>query len=87
MSDPIKFECPNCNATHSRGYVNGVDVFRCLRCGYMGYGHHPDPDIDRGVELESRQNKCHDLVALSDLAIDQKRDLLQALERERTLAR
>jgi hypothetical protein len=27
-----KFHCP-CGAAHSRGYLNGVDVCRCLKCG------------------------------------------------------
>lgn len=32
----IKFTCPTCGASHTRGYANGVDAFRCLRCGYVG---------------------------------------------------
>lgn len=27
-----KYHCP-CGATHERGPVNGVDVYRCLKCG------------------------------------------------------
>jgi hypothetical protein len=26
--------------------VNGVDAFRCLRCGYVGHGLHADPETD-----------------------------------------
>jgi hypothetical protein len=48
----IHFTCPCCEAEHTRGYIDGVALFRCLRCGYQGYGFHPDPDIDRGVYLE-----------------------------------
>jgi rubredoxin len=43
----IYFECPICGAQHTRGFLNGVDVFRCLKCGYVGHGFHPDPEIDR----------------------------------------
>jgi len=39
MSKPIgvvdeqgRFHC-NCGATHSRGSINGKDVYRCLKCG------------------------------------------------------
>lgn len=52
VRDRIKFECPTCSATHERGFVNGVDTFRCLRCGYRGFGHHPDADIDAEVQAE-----------------------------------
>ncbi len=27
-----KFHCP-CGATHNRGAINGVNVYRCLKCG------------------------------------------------------
>jgi transcription elongation factor Elf1 len=30
------FSCPQCSAQHSRGTVNGVDVYRCLKCGWSG---------------------------------------------------
>lgn len=30
--EPDSFLCP-CGASHDRGPVNGVDVYRCLRCG------------------------------------------------------
>jgi Zn ribbon nucleic-acid-binding protein len=43
----IHFRCPTCNAEHHRGFVDGVSVFRCLRCGYSGHGFHSDADIDR----------------------------------------
>lgn len=48
----IVFECPACTTTHRRGYVDGVSLFRCLRCGYQGHGWHPDPEIDRGVHQD-----------------------------------
>lgn len=51
MSDRsgIHFQCPACNAEHWRGFLDGVSLFRCLRCGYQGHGFHPDSDIDRDV--------------------------------------
>jgi hypothetical protein len=55
-TDVIKFECPTCGATHERGFVNGVDAFRCLRCGYSGYGFHSDPVIDKEVYIEHLAN-------------------------------
>lgn len=45
----IHFECPRCDAHHDRGYLDGVSLFRCLRCGYSGRGWHPDEDIDNSV--------------------------------------
>ena len=35
---PIHFQCPTCGAEHRRGFVDGVSLFRCLRCGYQGHG-------------------------------------------------
>lgn len=59
----IHFTCPRCGAHHDRGYVNGVDAFRCLRCGYVGHGLHPDPDIDAAVwrdqQLARRWEQAH----------------------------
>lgn len=49
MSNPIKFQCPRCEARHERGYLDGVSLFRCLGCGYQGHGFHPDPEIDAAV--------------------------------------
>jgi hypothetical protein len=40
ISQPIRFTCPTCSATHGRGFLDGVSVFRCLRCGYLGHGFH-----------------------------------------------
>lgn len=51
----IHFDCPFCNAHHERGYVNGIDVFRCLKCGYVGYGYHPDPVIDAEVHADVKE--------------------------------
>jgi hypothetical protein len=48
----IQFTCPVCSASHDRGCIDGVSLFRCLACGYQGHGHHPDPEIDREVEAE-----------------------------------
>jgi Zn ribbon nucleic-acid-binding protein len=45
----IVFKCPTCEAAHTRGFINGVSLFRCLRCGYQGHGFHSAPDIDRLV--------------------------------------
>lgn len=53
--DRVHFVCPRCEATHDRGYANGVDAYRCLRCGYSGYGFHPDEVIDREVATEIRE--------------------------------
>jgi rubredoxin len=45
----VKFTCPRCAASHERGYVDGASLFRCLGCGYVGSGQHPDPDIDAEI--------------------------------------
>lgn len=52
MKTAIQFECPTCGASHDRGFVDGVSLFRCLRCGYQGHGFHPDPETDRAVYAE-----------------------------------
>jgi len=52
MSERIRFVCPTCGASHDRGYVDGVAIFRCLGCGYVGHGHHPDPEIDAEVQAD-----------------------------------
>jgi rubredoxin len=56
MTDRIQFKCPTCEAEHDRGFVDGVDTFRCLRCGYTGHGFHPDPEIDRALLAEHNAN-------------------------------
>ncbi len=33
----IRFKCPVCGAEHSRGFLDGVSLCRCLRCGYQGH--------------------------------------------------
>jgi rubredoxin len=64
----IQFECPKCGATHDRGFVNGVDTFRCLACGYAGHGFHPDPEIDRGVFLDAQEaNELQKKLGLPEL--------------------
>ena len=45
----IMFKCPTCDAEHTRGFLDGVSLFRCLKCGYQGHGFHSDPKIDRQV--------------------------------------
>lgn len=54
----IVFECPSCGARHTRGFLNGVDVFRCLHCGYVGHGFHTDPEIDRAMLVEHNVNNA-----------------------------
>lgn len=56
----IHFACPRCEARHSRGYVNGVDLFRCLGCGYVGHGLHPDEDVDQAAFEEAVENVALD---------------------------
>lgn len=34
LLDP--FVCPDCGSSHGRGPLNGVDVYRCLGCGWSG---------------------------------------------------
>lgn len=55
LSETIEFRCPNCAATHRRGYLNGTDVFRCLACGYTGHGFHPDEQIDAEIGRDIRE--------------------------------
>jgi Zn ribbon nucleic-acid-binding protein len=63
----IHFKCPKCEREHDRGYINGVDTFRCLNCGYVGFGFHPDEEIDAQIGQEIRQaqawNVAHGLPA------------------------
>jgi rubredoxin len=57
--DCIHFTCPSCDAKHDRGYVNGVDAFRCLRCGYVGHGLHPDHETDLALFAEWKSNNVY----------------------------
>jgi len=61
--DRLGFECPRCHRAHTRGFVNGVDTFRCMNCGYTGRGFHPDPEVDAEVTKEIREaqewNRAH----------------------------
>jgi hypothetical protein len=54
----IRFECPGCGARHTRGFVNGVNVFRCLRCGYAGHGFSTDFESDRLAYAEHCENNA-----------------------------
>jgi len=56
--EPIRFTCPRCERSHARGYLDGVSLFRCLGCGYVGHGHHPDEEIDREVQREIDASKA-----------------------------
>jgi len=73
MIRSIRFECPTCGACHDRGFVDGVSVFRCLRCGYLGHGFHPDADVDRDLfaehKLANAWNRAHGIAEVP-LGID-----------------
>lgn len=55
MNERIHFVCPNCDATHDRGCVDGVSIFRCLKCGYQGHGFDTDLENDAAVFAEHQQ--------------------------------
>jgi rubredoxin len=61
----VHFTCPRCGRSHDRGYVDGVSLFRCLNCGYLGRGHHPDPEIDgevqHAIDEANQWNAAHGL--------------------------
>lgn len=40
---PAPFTCPECGAQHNRGWVDGVETYRCLGCGYVGKDNRPRP--------------------------------------------
>jgi len=53
-----KFHC-KCGVEHSRGPINGFDVFRCLSCGnsctpvwLSQHNWHPDKEIDQEVQAD-----------------------------------
>jgi predicted RNA-binding Zn-ribbon protein involved in translation (DUF1610 family) len=58
-----RFLCPRCGASHSRGALDGCAVYRCLRCGYVGHGYHPDPEPDRGTYEDSLHAEACDVRA------------------------
>jgi hypothetical protein len=58
MADRIRFKCPCCASGHDRGFVDGVNTFRCLGCGYIGHGFHPDPETDRSLLAEHEANNA-----------------------------
>jgi len=42
-----RFVCPVCQRSHGRGQFGiASGSYRCLHCGYVGHGYHPDPQID-----------------------------------------
>ena len=43
---PAPFTCPECGAQHDRGWVDGVETYRCLHCGYVGKENAPRPLTD-----------------------------------------
>ena len=58
-----RFRC-ECGSEHSRGALNGVDVYRCLRCGFTGkvpqlgkFNWHPDSVIDAEVQRDHIEGK------------------------------
>jgi rubredoxin len=52
---PAPFTCPECGAQHDRGWVDGVETYRCLGCGYTGKNSNPRPMSDE--EFEESLNK------------------------------
>lgn len=40
---PPPFKCPTCGHRHNRGWFDGVEVFRCLNCGYAGKDNAANP--------------------------------------------
>lgn len=75
-ADRIEFTCPTCGAQHNRGYVNGVDTFRCLKCGYVGprdVNTAPSsPMADRIAQLTAdlfaRDNRISELTEAASIA-------------------
>jgi Zn ribbon nucleic-acid-binding protein len=66
----IHFTCPSCGAKHDRGYVNGVDRFECTKCGYGGFGLHPDREIDLELFAEWKTNNdLHRAYGISEVPI------------------
>lgn len=72
IDDRIHFICPTpgCGAEHWRGFLDGVSVFRCLRCGYQGHGFHHDHDIDREVFAQHQEaNAYNRLVGVPEVTL------------------
>ena len=66
----ICFICPSCDATHDRGFIDGVCIFRCLKCGYQGHGFSADPEIDAEVFEEHQQaNAINRSLGLSEVPL------------------
>ncbi|MHB8734256.1 MAG: hypothetical protein ACYC6M_03025 [Terriglobales bacterium] len=58
------FTCPDCEATHTRGWFGAPGNFRCLRCGYTGptlTEYHPDPAINAEVLADVRAGQQFNL--------------------------
>lgn len=60
------FHC-ECGQEHGRGALNGVDVYRCLGCGWSGipaklatFNWHPDPEIDAEVQADHMNGVRHE---------------------------
>jgi len=57
------FVCPSCEATHTRGFIDGISLFRCLNCGYSGHGFNNDPAIDKELYAQHQEanalNRAH----------------------------
>ena len=63
---PIQhFECPVCKRSHRRGQFGepGSGLYRCLHCGYVGRGYHPDLEIDTALSKEARDNELESIAA------------------------
>lgn len=55
MGEPLlRFVCPNCAAAHTRGHIDGTRLFRCLGCGYQGFGFNADAELDEQLYEQNR---------------------------------
>ena len=57
----IGFKCPTCDAEHTRGFLDGVSLFRCLRCD-TGFTATPRL-IDRSLQITRLPTRSVDLSA------------------------
>lgn len=79
----IHFKCPveTCGVEHDRGYIDGVDTFRCLRCGYVGHGFHPEQAHEQ--TLHNCANQAKRLAEIAEVARQENIALLAAETRAR----